>query len=114
MMPNRPEFLALWLGVTRVGGVVALVNTNLTGMALGYCISVVQPRHVIVAAELFDAMETARPHITGNAKFWLHGEANANFARIDREIEAIPGDDLSPSEHRTLTIEDRALYIYTS
>ncbi len=31
LMPNRPEFLALWLGVTRVGGVVALLNTNLTG-----------------------------------------------------------------------------------
>src|SRR5262245_15432719 len=25
MMPNRPEFMALWLGVTRVGGVVALI-----------------------------------------------------------------------------------------
>src|SRR5437870_808597 len=47
LMPNRPEFLALWLGVTRVGGVVALLNTNLTGMALAYCISVVGPKHVI-------------------------------------------------------------------
>jgi len=28
LMPNRPEFLALWLGVTRVGGVVALLNTT--------------------------------------------------------------------------------------
>src|SRR5438445_5275864 len=34
LMPNRPEFLALWLGVTRVGGVVALINTNLTGLPL--------------------------------------------------------------------------------
>src|ERR1041385_4644318 len=24
MMPNRPEFMAIWLGVTRAGGVVAL------------------------------------------------------------------------------------------
>ena len=28
-MPNRPEYLAIWLGITRVGGVVALLNTNL-------------------------------------------------------------------------------------
>src|SRR5439155_5798745 len=53
MMPNRPEYLALWLGVTRVGGVVALLNTNLTGAALAHCINVVSPKHVIVAAELF-------------------------------------------------------------
>src|SRR5262249_14057550 len=38
MMPNRPEFLAFWLGVTRIGGVVALLNTNLTGPALAHCI----------------------------------------------------------------------------
>ena len=34
VMPNRPEYLAIWLGVTRVGGVVALLNTNLAGQSL--------------------------------------------------------------------------------
>jgi hypothetical protein len=34
MMPGRPEFLAAWIGITRVGGVVALINTHLTGTAL--------------------------------------------------------------------------------
>src|SRR5262245_59045606 len=33
MMPGRPEFLAAWIGITRVGGVVALINTHLTGTA---------------------------------------------------------------------------------
>src|SRR5229473_5028167 len=28
LMPNRPEYMAIWLGITSVGGVVALVNTN--------------------------------------------------------------------------------------
>src|ERR1700741_152718 len=66
LMPNRPEFLALWLGVARVGGVVALLNTNLTGHALAHCINVVTPKHVIVAAELLAALLTATPHITGD------------------------------------------------
>src|SRR2546429_7036681 len=68
MMPGRPEFLALWVGVTRVGGVVALLNTYLTGMALGHCINVVRPKHIIVAAELFESLETARVHIIDNPK----------------------------------------------
>ena len=29
LMPNRAEYLAIWLGITRIGGVVALINTNL-------------------------------------------------------------------------------------
>src|SRR5216683_1140334 len=39
MMLNRPEYMALWLGVTRVGGVVALINSNLTGPTLAHCIN---------------------------------------------------------------------------
>src|SRR5262245_41895060 len=114
LMPGRPEFLALWVGVTRVGGVVSLLNTNLTGMALAYCINVVEPKHIVVAGELFEALQSARAHLTGNAKIWLHGDADANFARIDRAIESLPGDELAASERRALTVEDRALYIYTS
>ena len=117
MMPNRPEFLALWVGVTRVGGVVALLNTNLTGTALAHCINVVDPKHIIVAAELLEALTSARANVTGdakNAKIWLHGDANADFPRIDREVDGLPGEELAPSDRRTLTIEDRALYIYTS
>src|SRR5262245_47675169 len=94
LMPNRPEFLALWLGVTRIGGVVALLNTNLTGPALAHCINVVTPKHIIVAAELLPSLEAARSHLTGTAIWWLHGAANANLARLDREIESFSGNML--------------------
>src|SRR5262249_26927415 len=114
LMPNRPEFLALWLGVTRVGGVVALLNTNLSGLALAHCVNVVNPRHIIAAAELHPALETAQSHITSNAKVWLHGEAQVNRARLDREIEGFSGARLNDTEQPRLTIEDRALFIYTS
>ena len=67
LMPNRPEYLALWLGITRVGGVVALLNTNLTGTALAYCINVVTPKHIIVAAELLAPLESARGNIVSGA-----------------------------------------------
>ena len=114
MMPGRPEFLAAWIGITRAGGVVALINTHLTGVALAYCINVVNPKHIIVADELYEALAGARTHITGDAKIWLHGEADANFPRIDRDVDGLPGDELAAADRPMLTIEDRALYIYTS
>src|SRR5262245_53079818 len=67
MMPNRPEFLALWLGLTRIGGVVALLNTHLTGFALAHCSNVVTPKHIVVAAELLSALQTAQAHLSPNA-----------------------------------------------
>jgi fatty-acyl-CoA synthase len=106
-MPNRPEYLAIWLGITQVGGVVALLNTNLSGASLAHCIRIVEPKHIIAAAELIDQLSTAAP----SAKIWVHGESS--FRRIDREIERFSGETLE-SGRRPTTIEDRALYIYTS
>jgi fatty-acyl-CoA synthase len=114
MMPNRPEYMALWLGVTRVGGVVALLNSNLTGMTLAHCVNVVGPKHVIVTADLIEQFETARAFLTGDAKVWVHGDGRPDHPRIDREVAAMSGGKLAPGETRELTIEDRALFIYTS
>jgi fatty-acyl-CoA synthase len=114
MMPNRPEYVAVWLGITRAGGVVALLNINLVGSSLAHCIDVVAPKHVIVAAQLLDTFNTARPLLQGKPTVWLHGEGNHDFARIDQAIDNLPGSPLDASERRPLTIEDNALFIYTS
>src|ERR1700681_2255757 len=92
MMPNRPEYLAIWLGVTRMGGIVSLLNTSLTGAALAHCINIVAPKHIIVAAELIVAVESARARLANQARIWLHGALadgadHAAFPRIDRAIE---------------------------
>ena len=114
LMPNRPEYMAIWLGITSVGGVVGLLNTNLTGPSLAHCINVASPRHMIVDAELMDALITALPDVAGSATIWTHGTDHREFPRIDRDIERRSGDTLSVTERRPPTIEDRALYIYTS
>ena len=64
VMPNRPEYLAIWLGITKVGGVVSLINTNLRGTALAHCLDIVAPRHIIVAAGLCDEVHAALAAMT--------------------------------------------------
>ncbi|HEY4855404.1 MAG TPA: long-chain-acyl-CoA synthetase [Xanthobacteraceae bacterium] len=114
LMSGRPEFLAVWIGITRIGGVTALLNTNLVDSGLAYCINVVEPKHIVVEAQMFKSFESARAHLAGDAKIWLHGDADADLPRIDRAVAALSGKDLAPSDRPALTIEDRALYIYTS
>jgi fatty-acyl-CoA synthase len=114
LMPNRPEYMAIWLGITSVGGVVALLNTNLVGPSLAHCINIVAPKHLIVAGEFIDALTTALPDLTAPPTIWAHGASHASFRRIDGDIERYAGETLSDAERRPLTIEDRALYIYTS
>jgi len=114
LMPNRPDYMAAWLGITRVGGVVALVNTHLTGRALAHCIEIVAPRHMIVAAEQVESLAGAQSHLTARPKLWSHGADAANFARIDRDLQRHSDGPLAASEQRRVTIDDKALYVYTS
>src|SRR6266487_4914733 len=81
LMPNRPEYMAIWLGITRAGGIVALLNTNLTGASLAHCINIVEPKHVIVAAELVPAFATARTQLVTNAKIWGHAARRPHVRR---------------------------------
>ena len=57
-MPNCPEYVAIWLGITRVGAIVSLLNTNLVGDSLAHAINIVAPKHVIVGATLADAFDS--------------------------------------------------------
>jgi fatty-acyl-CoA synthase len=114
LMPNRPEYMAIWLGITRVGGVVALLNTNLAGPALAHCINIAAPRHLIVAAELIDRLTAVRPDLAGAPRIWVHGAGHDHYPRIDDDIERYRGDARPEAGRRAVTIDDRALYIYTS
>lgn len=110
-MPNCPEYVCIWLGVTRVGGIVALLNTNLVGDSLAHAINVAAPRHVIVGATLVDRFGEISSRISPEIKSWAHGENNRGLPRIDHEIERTVNAEL---EYKPPTIADRALYIYTS
>jgi len=120
LMPNRPEYMAIWLGITRVGGVVALLNTNLTGPSLAHSINTAAPGHLIAAAELVDRLAPVRQSLAGTPQIWIHGDRHAEFPRIDEIVNEYPADTLSASSidragnRRAVTIDDYALYIYTS
>jgi len=115
LMPNRPEYLAVWLGLTSVGVVVALLNTQLRADALGHCLDVAAPKHVIVAAEFFDDLHAAAAQLAGAPRLWRHdGDGADGFERLDLLIAQFSGAPLSQSERPPVTIADRALLISTS
>ena len=87
LMPNRPDYLACWLGISRVGGTVALINTRLVGQSLAHCIDVAHADHVILAADCVDAFETARPHLDRVPQIWSLGAGGAG-ADLDAALAA--------------------------
>src|SRR5580704_5514835 len=107
IMPTRPDYVAAWLGIGKVGGVVALINTKLVGQSLAHCVNVARADHMILANELADAFATAQPLVERTPKIWSDEDIDTALAQLD-------GAPLTPAERRDVTISDRALLIYTS
>jgi len=114
LMSNRPEYMAAWLGITRVGGIVSLLNTNLAGDSLAHCINIVEPKLLIVENEFAEVIVAALPAIHCRPQIWSHGGIAGDFAPIDDSLKLCSGQKLAVDECRHVTIEDRALLIYTS
>lgn len=104
LLPNSPDYLALWLGLTRIGAVAALLNTNLKGGALAHGIEVAGPRHIVAADGFADALAGIAPGV----QRWWHGDA---FRLM---LETFSGAPLAEQESRDVGLNDKALLIYTS
>ena len=114
MMGNRAEYVAIWLGLNRVGVVVALLNTNLPGASLAHCITISNARHIIVAEEYRTACEGALAQESLAAELFVHGVGEHDFPRVDLELACLSAAPLAQYERRDINLSDRALYIYTS
>jgi acyl-coenzyme A synthetase/AMP-(fatty) acid ligase len=51
-MENRPEYATIWLGLSKLGVITALINSNLKSKALAHSINVSNAKCIIYSAEL--------------------------------------------------------------
>ena len=114
LMTNRPEYFAAWLGITSVGVVVSLLNTNLVGASLAHCVRIVAPRHIISSSQFLETTQEVLPQLSQSPIVWAHGPGNTSFPRIDLKLQSCSTDPLNANERRSTTTSDLALYIYTS
>jgi fatty-acyl-CoA synthase len=108
LMENRPEYIAAWLGLFKVGAQVALINTNLVGTALAHSIAISGARHAIVGAELLASFREA-PFENAPA-LWMDGEGGNLTAALVAASDKSPGRQARAG----ITLKDRAFFIYTS
>ncbi|MGJ0392154.1 MAG: long-chain-acyl-CoA synthetase [Methylocystis sp.] len=106
VMESRPDYIAIWLGLTRIGVVVALINHNLTGAGLAHCIRVASPRLVVASPACYEKCDE------------VASEVDVRLIRCDESLEKNlheqSGEPLELEEAAQPTLSDPALYIYTS
>jgi fatty-acyl-CoA synthase len=114
LMNNQPDYFAIWLGLSSIGCVVALLNTNQVGASLLHSLRITGPKHLIIGSGFLSAVQEVKNELAHDLLLWTHGFSDHDFSRIDFEIENQSKDPLGSTEQRPVTINDIALYIFTS
>jgi fatty-acyl-CoA synthase len=118
VMTNRIEYLASWIGFSKVGIATALINTNLTGQALAHCLNIVNVAQVVADEGTWHQVEEARPFTTRTLMLWVVGlkpEEEADARRnLDNAVRSASSVRPLKTVREGLTNRDTALFIYTS
>src|SRR5882724_767956 len=86
MMANCAEYMAIWLGLSRIGAVVALVNNNLAGDALTHSINIVAPRAIIVGSDLASRLNAVRARLPAGLTCRVCGHGTLDLTPLAPEL----------------------------
>ncbi|XP_032779138.2 long-chain fatty acid transport protein 4 isoform X1 [Daphnia magna] len=117
LLDNRPEYVAIWLGLAKAGLVTALLNHNLRDKPLLHCIQIADCKGVIFGADFCDAFTGVRDQLDSSIKQYAFDFKNnvsipASSINLDMKMEeASPGRLSGPQR---ANYGDKMLYIYTS
>ncbi|MEC8144728.1 MAG: AMP-binding protein, partial [Pseudomonadota bacterium] len=121
MMENRIEFLALLIGLNKLGVTAGLLNTNLTGRSLKHCISVIEAKKCIYGAEVIAAIAEVQGELelaTGADFLFVSDPSCEDIScpewSLDLDTLQQAAEAINPPETGDNTIGQTALYIYTS
>ncbi|XP_019640878.1 PREDICTED: long-chain fatty acid transport protein 4-like [Branchiostoma belcheri] len=117
-MESRPVFVAIWLGLAKIGVVAALINFNLRMESLAHCINVSQAKALIFGAELFEAVVKSRSLLNKDLQLYCQGRpamrAIVSYTDLDPEVTNSPKLPPPMAVTEKPTFNDTLLYIYTS
>jgi fatty-acyl-CoA synthase len=113
-MSNCAEYLAVWLGLSRIGVAVALANTHLPGELLGRAASSVSPKLIIAGASQAPAVARARANLPAGLRCWVHGPTAEDMEPIEAALLEQPDDAAGELRCPVPPLDCTALFIYTS
>ncbi|MBP0047479.1 long-chain-acyl-CoA synthetase [Marinobacterium sp. AK62] len=119
-MENRPEFFTTWFGLTKIGVVVAFINTQINGHPLVHALETTDAKAAIVGEECAHNFAQT-PGI--QVPLWLQPDAEkpASAADLDglsdayiKALEQAPDTPVDRSLRADITSETPTLLIFTS
>lgn len=113
-MENKPEFVATWLGLSKLGVISALINTNLKQKALSHSISVANAKVLVYSADLKESLNEIKTELNQKLEYVVQGNLEKNLEHQSLSEILKPASMEYFTSKENLSCQDPMLYIYTS
>lgn len=117
IMENCPEYIGLWLGISKLGIITALQNYNLTGDQLLHCLKNSEAKTIIVSRKFYDSLKELDLKDFTVYIYDLPKSGNNKLETINQDINTQinkPVEYTSKSGIKKPSFEDILFYIFTS
>lgn len=114
VMPNRLEYLPIWMGLSKIGVVTALINNQLAGQALCHCLNIAAPAHILVDGETLPAVEAVRGQLEKHPVVWTLSEPHGDQRDLAKALKGASALRPDRAIRKGLEAHDTALLIFTS
>jgi fatty-acyl-CoA synthase len=108
LMHNRPEFVATWAGLAKLGVTTALINTQLRGQALRHALATAGTRTLVAGSE---CLENVGDHFAET--LLVRGDAGS-VTDFDATLARMPTADPDPALRAELVAGNDLFYVSTS
>ena len=113
-MENKPDYIAIWYGLSKVGVVSALINNSLQGQGLAHCVGISKASAIILGEEQKDLYLSAKDALGEGVAAWTLGFDMDGASAIDPLFPQLSTERPDPSIRAHMRASDLCLYIYTS
>lgn len=119
LLDNRPETLLLVAALAKLGAAAAMCNTKQRGDVLAHSLGTVQPKAMLVGAELADALDEIRDSeaVAGMHTLWLVATGAGEAVPAEyTDFLALAADQASGNldDSQRVSSSDTCFYIFTS
>ncbi|XP_047361366.1 long-chain fatty acid transport protein 4 isoform X1 [Vespa velutina] len=119
LMENRPDFVGIWLGLSKIGIITSLININLRKSSLLHSIDIAKCQALIYSSDFVEVIADIASTLNANIALYKYGNETTpestqhlkakNLTNILSEVSTV-----SPIPQDKSCYHDNLLYIYTS
>ena len=117
-LPNRLEYIAIWLGLSKLGIVSALINSSLSGPGLAHCINISGAGTTIIDQSTFDTFTQVSGQLMRQHNIWVldlnEAHEGDHIRSLNRQLRGASLVRPEAQLREDLSADATALYIYTS